>query len=588
MAWKLKHQLNGGATTTKTFAEWGLGSPTLTFVNQGRDSCSFAALGRLVDAADLFALGTEGIGHRVTVLRDATPVFVGIITETPRAGDSRREDCSFTASGPWWLLEELTYEQSWKSWNGSALVDVFTSHVMLGQRPDGSFITNAEVIADVLAFAAPVIAASCGFQVGVDLTGFDGIRFPTAEARDISCAEAIRKVLRYTPDAKAWWDYSGAYPVLRVARRTALAAVDIPLAAGNLLQKLDITPRRDLLRSVVIVDYEINSAVNGANFTSHVIDKWPSNAPDRAVRAYKTTVNLQGNSVLQAYVETRAIEPLTEDWWKVREAWLQDPDVTSFTPPASFTRNGSLPRELVQGQIADWMRHGNGNQIAAEPDTIIGTAGLTNSSGVQEKVMSSNIVTTDAVTGLYTSVQSYGEPVPVGLAQHFYEAVNTLHWQGNFTIVEAEYSGLVGLENVLNLTGGLAEWETMQAFVWQVSVDVGAGKTTLSFGPSANLGPGDLADLARASRNRVLFTPASTRVTGQGGAAFALGRKVANTQANSAPPLYETFQVFKPGEAGSINLLAAETGGKDIRLRVYSVCVNGVNKSVLLLGSEPY
>ena len=590
MDWKLKHQVTGQAAVTKTFAEWGLGPPTMNFVNQGRDTLAFAALGRAMDAAALFDLGTDGVNHSVTVLRDSTPVFKGILTDAPRQGDGRQEGCAFTASGPWWLLEELTFEMTWKYWNGSALDDAYNSHLLLGQAADGSYQTNAQVVAAVIAFAAPVVLASTGMVISADLTGFDGIAFPVAEVRDISCAEAIRKVLRYTPDAKLWWDYSSGDPVLRVARRSALTAVALPLSAGNKIVSLDITPRLDLLRPVVILDFEVATSVNGTAYTAHTIDKWPLSGPDRAVRAYKSTINLQGASVLQAYIEVRAIAPLTEGWWRVREAWLSDPTVISFTPPPTYTRNSNLPNELVQGQIADWMRFANGDALTVFQDTVVGTGNVSQNGSTQTKVFSTNIIATNAETGLYSAVQQYGEPVPVGMAQHFYEAVNTLHWQGSFTIVEDEFTGAIGLANVLNLTGGLADWTTMNAFVWSVSVDAGAGRTVLAFGPSENLGPADLSDLARASRNRTLSLNPSVRVTGQQGASFALGRTVANTQASSGPSAHSVFTVKDPDPVniGGVVIDAAECLAKDLRVREYSVCVGGLTKNVLLVGSEPY
>lgn len=590
MDWKLKHQVTGQAATTKTFSAWGLGPPTLTFVNQGKDSASFAAPGRAADAANLFALGDGGINHRVTILRDSTPVFMGIITDAPRNGDGGREDNRFKVAGPWWLLEELTYEQAWKSWNGTELEDIYSSHLFLGQAPDGTYLTNSQVVAAVIDFAAPIILASCGMTITADLSGFDGIAFPVAEVRDVSCAEAIRKVLRYTPDAKLWWDYSGDDPVMRVARRSALAAVALPIGAGNQLVALDITPRLDLLRPVVILDFEVATSVNGTSYTTHSVDKWPLDGPERAVRAYKSTINLQGQSILQAYVETRPILPLTANWWELREAWIKDPTVTQFTPPPTVTRQSSLPRELVQGQLADWMRHSNGAVVAAEQDTIVGTGNVSQSGSVQEKVFSTNIIATDAQTGLYSAVQNYGEPIPVGMAQHFFEAVNTLHWQGSFTIVEDEFTGAVSLANVLNLTGGMAEWATMNAFIWSVTVDAGAGRTVLDFGPSENLGPADLSDLARASRNRIQQMNPTVRITGQAGTAFALGRSVANTQASSATKQHSVITLKDPDPANTntVVLDVAQALGRGIQLREYDVCVAGATKKVLLLGSLPY
>lgn len=594
MDWKLKHQVTGptvGLATTKTFAAWGLGQPTLTFVNQGKDTASFAAPGRATDAANLFALGGGGIKHSITIIRDTTPVFVGTITDAPRNGDGGREDNRFSVAGPWWMLEELIYEQSWKSWNGVALIDVFSSHLFLGQAPDGTYLTNSQVVAAVVAYAAPIVLASSGMVITADLTGFDGIPFPVSEVRDLSCAEAIKKVLRYTPDAKLWWDYSGANPVMRVARRSALVAVALPIGAvGTQLVSLAITPRLDLLRPVVILDFEVSSTVNGVAYTNHVIDKYPVDGADRAVRAYKSTINLQGQSVLQAFIQTRPILPLTANWWALREAWINDPTVTQFTPPPSVTRQSNLQNELVQGQIADWMRFGNGNSVLAVQDTIVGTGNVSQSGSVQMKVFSTNIIATNATTGLYSAVQNFGEPVPVGMAQHFYEAVNTLHWQGSLTIVEDEFTGAIGLQHVLNLTGGLAEWATMNAFVWSVSVDAGAGRTTLDFGPSENLGPADLSDLARASRNRVLVSSPATRITGQAGTSFALGRSVANTQASSATAQHSVFEIKDPNPVNvtKIEINIADALGKGIKLREYSICVEDEEKRVLLLGSEPY
>jgi len=586
--WKLRHQVSGQQPETRSFLDWGLSTPTLTFLNQGRDRAVFHALGRSVDAVELFQTGESGINHSVTILRGETPVFVGTITESPRNGDGGREDNRFTVAGPWWLLEELVYEIAWTYWNGSALATNHNSHLILGQAANGGYQTNAQVVADVMSFAAPVILDSTGIAISSDLSAFDGVAFPVAEARDISCAEAIRKVLRYSPDAKLWWDYSTGAPKMKIARRGSLEKVSIPVPGK--VKSLDISPRLDLLRPVVILDYEISTVVNGVSYTGHVIDKWPANGPDRAVRAYKSTINLQGASVLQAFVETRPIQPTTEDWWKDREAWLSDPTVTQFTPPPAVTRKSNLPNELVQGQLADWMRHSNGAPISAEPDTVVGTGNVSQNGGVQEKVFSSNIIATDAETGLYSIVQQYAEAVPQGLAKHFFEAVNKLHWQGSLVIVEDEWTGLVGLQNVLNVNGGRQEWQTMDAFVWEVVVDIGAGQTTVSFGPSENLGPADLSDIARASRNRLLSLNPAVRITGQQAGSFALGRTVANTSSNSGPSTHKVFVVkdTNPQNPGGVVIDSSECQGREIRVREYDVCVDNVVKKVLLVGSEPF
>src|SRR5205814_2211396 len=102
-----------------------------------------------------------------------------------------------------------------------------------------------------------------------------------------------------------------------------------------------------------------------------------------------------------------------------------------------------------------------------------------------EKPIHAEIVTTDLVSGTYQSSLdvTLAEPVPVGLANYLWRATNFLHYDGTVLLSEDECSGLVGLGNVVNITGSRAEYATMNAIVQSVQCDLKSGRTSITLGP---------------------------------------------------------------------------------------------------------
>lgn len=83
-----------------------------------------------------------------------------------------------------------------------------------------------------------------------------------------------------------------------------------------------------------------------------------------------------------------------------------------------------------------------------------------------------------------------------------YAGAHLLYYEGKITSEQAEVSGAIGLGNALNLSGGRAEWEGMNAPVQTVAEDVDAGRTEIGFGPPSHLSPQDLVELLRGARRR--------------------------------------------------------------------------------------
>ncbi len=93
-----------------------------------------------------------------------------------------------------------------------------------------------------------------------------------------------------------------------------------------------------------------------------------------------------------------------------------------------------------------------------------------------------------------------GEIAPLGLAGFMYNLLKIPHYEGSYTIQEQEITDQCPIGSTLNLTGGRAEWATMNACVQEVNYDYLAGKTVIKFNAGSHLGVTDLASRVRANR----------------------------------------------------------------------------------------
>lgn len=85
-------------------------------------------------------------------------------------------------------------------------------------------------------------------------------------------------------------------------------------------------------------------------------------------------------------------------------------------------------------------------------------------------------------------------PVPGNLASSYYLALLSPQYEGSIVTRGRDILGNVRIGNSLNLTGGRAEWATMQAMVDVVTEDISTGATTVAFGPAEQLSSQDFID----------------------------------------------------------------------------------------------
>lgn len=603
VSWTLEYD-NGVSTEEKSLEAWGIKAPTISLLSQDIDRLTFT-----VSVEDMFEDPPFDFETTVTLKRDGVTWFVGVVQQPDAIGTDQEEILRYEALGPWYWLEHRQHKQGWKTWDPDveAIVTKEKSHVFLGLDIDGNQITVSAVIQEVLDRLI-----SLGVPIAYDSGDFPTVQTPVMEFNEVTAADAIRNILKFTPDAVLWWDYSTTpNPTLHIARRADLDAVSLPVTSSpQQLEDIQIRSRKDLQRTEVVINYGKLNSVNGTTFNTVETDKYPPAATGNAHRGVNLNIELAGSSVtfVSAKVETSVInadhatEAIRKAWWQARIPWLQASEIDSFNV-ATVVRSSALPREaLASGApIAAWMQDGVGSDIQAELETITAVVTFTKTDGTSgTREISHQLTATDATSKTYSTLaeSTPEEPTPVGLAEAFYDAVNELHFDGEFTFLEDEVTGLAGVGKVLNLTGGRAEWTTMRAMIFQVDYDLEAGQTKLHIGPQPHLGIPDLVQLLRATHTRLTWTNHRARSTGISGTVSEVQLPATQPTENDIAGVDKFKRMKVVGEDGGIiDLDAAEafynSVAHHLKPRVLDLCLEQADGShykakIIVLCSEPF
>ena len=233
--------------TEKLVADWGFTQLTRRLVSQGRDELSFTAEGAAADGPNAFTPFVDS----VTLWRDrqlddsgnwtgGEIWFTGLCIQAPRRGAPDAESNSYKLAGPWWYLDTRVFEKTFNLYdhldahNQPVYRQVTFSHAFLNIGPTQvlspfNMITTGAQIIEALDWALKPFSdagAPPPFQIG-EVTPALFIAFE--EVRDITCAEVIHKMLRWSPDAVTWFDYSTSPPTFNCVTRPGLTTVNLPI-----------------------------------------------------------------------------------------------------------------------------------------------------------------------------------------------------------------------------------------------------------------------------------------------------------------------------------------------------------------------
>lgn len=478
--------------TEACMSAWKVSEFKIGFANASRDTAKI----RLADASPFAPVAVDDI---LELFKDGTRVFRGRITKAPETNSAKVSNVCIEAASPWLDLDRIVYQQAWASLpdsaEGTTVSSVMRSKVVLGQNPQGNAFDVEAQLRDILNYAA---GAGADLQIGTISVSANMLQ---DEACDISCAEALLRVLKWIPNTSAWFDYSGSgAPSLNIAARANLECTTLNAKSG-LVKNLSVSPRPDLAASGVSVKYERENSRNGYVWTTVEEDCWPPNFNSAQRNAIVMSVDLNGcKCTSQSYtVKCETIQPDSVAWWRNRVPALSD--ATSIVIK-SHTRISALARELTEGTLDSRLN------FEAEDDTVTALLEYTESDGTKaSKTVGVKIVATNAASGTYAvwETSQYAETKPAGLPKAIYDAVCDLQYEGNAEIISALPSQFSGRR--LNITGFDSAWQTMKAPVVSMTWDIFAETLKLRFGPPKHLYPDEISELFRINRT---CTPSSS------------------------------------------------------------------------------
>ena len=554
VVWKLSAPSTGTLTDAATLDVENL---VLRRVNQAVDTLTFDDASTQFDAALRWPIATALVLAR----NDGSDIvwFRGTVRDAQRIGNGSEMRIRYRVDGPWQWLERTPYLQLFKVPSdptnpSSSLVNQARGRVVLGQAGDGTKVYLGGILGSILAQAisagAPIAYSALTLNQYV----------PWEEATDLSCAEALQRVLRWRPDLVCWWDYTVNPPSLNFTPQASLSTISLAVQpAGTTdagpyapLESVQLRTRPDLAITSAYLLYLQTNRDNEATWETVTVDKFPATgfsegAPDQLLRTIQLAGSVAQSSVLTQKVNTDPIPsqltlagPLTSGadfdvlrtWWRNHAQQLRAANIVikSFATGIRQLEDGSAVggvnvRELVQGAVTDWMEDNQSITTERQRVSIICEYEVTDpiTSKVERMVsqLATTITATNAQTKTYafTAAASYTPPeaVPTGLAQALYNAFSVAPHEGSVVLVEPDCSYAVTVGRALLLSGSLAAWSTMQAIVQSAEYDLQLGRTVLQLGPPKQLGLADLIDVFRNNRSNPPVTSYLTRTTGKSG-----------------------------------------------------------------------
>ncbi|MDR2668071.1 MAG: hypothetical protein LBB38_03470 [Puniceicoccales bacterium] len=566
----------------QSFADLGLSNLRRRRINQGRDVLTFrhGTLGTMANQPLIEPFAT------VTVSRDGAIWFTGTAVAMGASGTARAEDHEYGIYGPWWHLESIVYQQPWNiaidpDDQDSQLAATMKSHIILGQNQNGEQLTMRQQLLQILNYAV-ACGAPLAFEIGEEsLAG----TFPLDECRDLSCAEAIQRVLRWAPSVRTAFDYGQEIPVLRFTERSSAQYFTVPM--DGKMQSLSMTPRYDLQLRAVAIKYERTHRSGSRVWRTVSVDRYPANVSENQSRVLVLTVELEGSrsQYLRQDINAATVDINSVQWWKRHLPALEDVENLQILSPS---RQSELPRELVSGCISDWMGVDCESDIARA--TVAYGSGDSEVSGQEVAV---RFLATDAQTRTYAALSNFvaEEVAPVGIAQSFFSSLSQCPFEGTLRLVGGEIAS-VPMGSLLRISGGQTTWEAMDADLQECSEDVDSGIVDLRFGPPSHLGLGQLIQLARANRGREAPSGAIIRLSGEGSAdKISQPSHTATENSHSGGTTYGKLSIAAAGDGGGQIILDANdlaTSNLVLKPREEYVVENGELRLRMSLASQPY
>ena len=527
------------------------------------------------ESAKAFAIGKD-----IEIFVNGVRKFCGNIAKTPISLAGKSQKASIVAYNAWKDLDDIVYQQEWMRMRGDNIENCYRSKIVLGQNKLGNKINVAEQLFDIGEYA---IKCGANFRIGkIDINA----PMLLDETQDLSCAQAILRVLKWAPNSAVFFDYSqDGLPILNIQKRTSLEKTSIDTTIADVL-KISITPRPDLSLEGVSIKYEQENIENSNSTLIVSEENYPPEISSNSKKVLVMSVELDGK---KASCDTYKIVCQTIDihsvrWWCDHIPSLSEANTQIIEASIS---DDTYPRELIEGNIISKMNFHKQSAIAKAKIRYLKADGT-----ICTKAVATRVLTTDAQTGTYSiwHTTQYAEPKPNGLAQAIYEASSTLEHEGTIVISDALEREFIGKLISIN-SPEHTEWASINSTAVFVEENIGKQQTLIKFGPPKHLYPDQLVELFRISRNRKITEASWLRSTANNNASA----KDMTTQApldngGEGDTNYERFLVAHTTDtsAKTIDINANDIGANETaQMRKIYLCHNGYLATAKVLMTAP-
>lgn len=481
----------------------------------------------------------------VILRRDGAVTWRGWMAPGTSAVNGLDESVSFEALDAWlWLthgfFQQDAYDPAISEARKVGRVALFAAvDAGLGWRVQDVGAQITEIVA-----ACNAYHGGGKLQLGA-LVGDFAITPPPQEATAVTFEGALRRALAWVPDALPRWDHATSPPTLTFVRHAAATARTRAFSALD-SQGMSLRPEaervargvritylwRDLLGlQRVTVDEAGESSGVGILHASVDLDqdnKEPQTIPAVVEQQYLKSVSLAGaldvgggrptaaeewfhkhGGLGAAHVDDVQVLHATSEPWGVAPTLTLAADAEANAGQEDL---GGCTKWLVDGDIPKWLNRSAHYRVARLQATVrvrIYADPATRPAGafkVETKSLDMRLPVTDLGTNTYTNtlqaetVIGAGNnavlPPEAGIAAELLAALSVLHFKGSVNLVGQECDHEPRVGDVLNISGGRAEWEAMKTQVHAVTHDLHAGRTTLQTGAAETMPLQDMLQVA--------------------------------------------------------------------------------------------
>lgn len=524
-------------------------SARLHFASKSTDTLTLGGL-----PPGLLAAGnTVTVQYRADADSAWATVFSGDvarITDTCGRGDERLH--IVVCEGPWGKMSRLVFRQTWAPNVTGASFS--SARVILNQAPTGEDYTITQQVQEIANFAA----AKCGFSAGTASLG--NTVLPKDETRDITCAAAIQRELRFFPKKVVRFDYSGPTLVISEPSTSGNAGyvADVPKTAREYVYNAHPISAVDVYTDDVQIVTGNNNVDKKIAALSHQV--YPSGADTSGLDVLHCYVPLARAS---SHSSWKSLESDTEEitsynlnsnvWWRNKHPRLKDIPLANITisdgdyEPKTYTR---IARNTAD-ELAEAGLHSKVAVFTCKCKIA------TDDDEEEDILLTMEFLTTDAMTRTYTwqtgSSSVAGETLPTGLAEALYRQRAGSLVQERMTIRLADDWPVIG-----DAADGLV--------LQEIDVDCGDCTAALSFGQPEALSAEDMRSLLNGFRQRGCAENAPVRANGEADASDAIpvGGIKPLTSSEWSPGTKAKTTIKKSG-GGTIKMDASSAGTIDLQ-----------------------